>query len=301
MQLSGLELRYLINEANLKISPGYYVSDITGVTRFAILLKLHHPREADILLMISTQGLWITPTKFKIVEQNPLVSVLSREIERSKIMGLDQMGTERIFIVKFKNDSQRERVLIVEIFGDGNIILCDGEMNIIGILNPIEVRHRALKIGLKYVFPPKRGGDVLDIKLEQLINSKDASQYRELNVARWLGTFTSMPKRFVEEVIRRSKIPPQVTVSQLSHDEVKSIFSNTKEVVDEVVTGTNHVPSIVMDSNGNPIDAIPINTHGITTTGLKQVPSYMEAVDLVLGAQILKIAKGQKTLEFEQQ
>ena len=98
MELSGLELRYLVNESSIRLSRGYYVSDVIGVTQDSVLLRFHHSIEPDILLMISTQGLWITSTKFKIVEQNKMVFVLKRELERTKFVSLEQMGSERIFI-----------------------------------------------------------------------------------------------------------------------------------------------------------------------------------------------------------
>jgi predicted ribosome quality control (RQC) complex YloA/Tae2 family protein len=301
MELSGLELRYLINEANSRVRDGYYVSDITGITGSAILLKLHHPVKPDIMLMISTQGLWITTTKFKSIEQNPLIYLLSREIERSKIQSIDQNGSERIFSIKFQNHDKVERFLIVEIFGEGNIILTNEAMNIIGILKSIEVRHRVLRVGLKYVFPPKRGEDVFNIKLEDLSSSKNSPQFPEHNVARWIGTLTSMPRRFVEEALRRSNIQPGKTVRDLNSEEVQLLYSKINEVVKEVVTGEYHAPAIMVDSNGNPTDAFPIVTYDNQQPQLKSVPTFMEAIDQVLGTQILKIAKGQKTSGLEQQ
>ncbi|MGA8403729.1 MAG: NFACT family protein, partial [Nitrososphaeraceae archaeon] len=245
MELSGLELRYLINEAKSKISSEYYVSDIIPVTESALLFKLHHSREPDIMLMISTQGLWITTTRFKTIEENPMVNILTREIERSKIVSLEQMGSERIFMVKFRRNDDRERILVVEIFGNGNMILCDAAMTILGLQRAIEVRHRTLRVGLKYVFPPKRGEDVFNMSLEHLLTSKHTVQSDESSVVKWLGTCTSMPKKFVDEVIRRSGIQPTATVNQLADIELQSIYTNIMEVVSDVVTGKNHDPAIL--------------------------------------------------------
>ena len=60
------------------------------------------------------------------------------------------------------------RIIIAEFFGDGNIVLCDENMQILAVLTAIEVRHRTLKVGLRYSPPPPRGIDVFDISLEQL-------------------------------------------------------------------------------------------------------------------------------------
>ena len=301
MELSGLELRYLINEAKSKISSEYYVSDIIPVTESALLFKLHHSREPDIMLMISTQGLWITTTRFKTIEENPMVNILTREIERSKIVSLEQMGSERIFMVKFRRNDDTERILVVEIFGNGNMILCDAAMTILGLQRAIEVRHRTLRVGLKYVFPPKRGEDVFNMSLEHLLTSKHTVQSDESSVVKWLGTCTSMPKKFVDEVIRRSGIQPTATVNQLDDIELQSIYTNIMEVVSDVVTGKNHDPAILTDSSGNALDAFPIRIYDDKNPEIRKVSTFMDAIDYVLGNQILKFAKSQKTMNLDKQ
>ena len=45
MELSGIELHYLVNKISPKVSSGYYVSSISSITKNSILLKLHHPAE----------------------------------------------------------------------------------------------------------------------------------------------------------------------------------------------------------------------------------------------------------------
>ena len=97
------------------------------------------------------------------------------------------------------------RVLIVEIFGSGNIIVCNENLNIIGIQRPIEVRHRSLKTGMRYTFPPKRGGDALNISLDYLLGDKK-DQNVKVDLSRWIGNCTSLPRKFVEEIIKRSNL-----------------------------------------------------------------------------------------------
>jgi hypothetical protein len=56
MELSGIELHYLVNKISPKVSSGYYVSSISSITKNSILLKLHHPAEPNIMLMVSPKG-----------------------------------------------------------------------------------------------------------------------------------------------------------------------------------------------------------------------------------------------------
>ena len=55
MELSGIELRYLVNEIKSKINPAYYVSSINAVTKPSFLFKMRSPKSPDIMLMVSNQ------------------------------------------------------------------------------------------------------------------------------------------------------------------------------------------------------------------------------------------------------
>ena len=100
MELSSIELRYLINEIRNRIidaSSGYYVSSINAITKNSLFLKLHHPMQEDIMLVLSTRGIWITRLKFKPVEEdNSLENISQKELERAKIESIEQVGSERI-------------------------------------------------------------------------------------------------------------------------------------------------------------------------------------------------------------
>jgi predicted ribosome quality control (RQC) complex YloA/Tae2 family protein len=96
MELSGIELHYLVNKISSTVTSEFYVSNMSSITKNSILLKLHHPIQPDIMLMVSTKGIWLTNKKYKPVEENQFVQVISREIERAKIRSVTQPGSERI-------------------------------------------------------------------------------------------------------------------------------------------------------------------------------------------------------------
>ena len=232
MELSGIELHFLVNKINSKVSSGFYVSNISFITKNSILLKLHHPIESDIMLMVSTKGIWLTNKKYKQVEENQFVKALSKEIERAKISSISQPGSERIFLVHFVNRDDKVRILLVEIFGKGNIILCDESMKILWILNPVEVRHRTLKTGSDYVLPPSRGEDVLHITVESMMDSPSPLP-NDIEVVKWLGKSTSLPRKYVEEILFQSGNNTKFA-NQLSNNDIEIIYEKTKEITDKV-------------------------------------------------------------------
>jgi predicted ribosome quality control (RQC) complex YloA/Tae2 family protein len=299
MELSGIELRYLVNQVKSKIISGYYVSSINAVTKDSFLLKLHHSKEPDIILMVSVKGIWITKLKFKPVEENEQIDIIKTEVERSKIEFIDQIGSERVVTIKFMHLDGNLRIMIVEFFGEGNIILCDESLQIISIINSIEVRHRTLKVGLRYTPPPIRGIDVFELSLEQLKTTMKR-EVRDLDVLRWMGRNLSMPKKFVEEIATREGIQSK-KVGQLSEEDVTRIYVAVKDLVTDISTGRNHEPIVILGDDGKAQDALPIITNNAKKLKIRKVNSYLDAVDEVLSNNIMNIDSNIRTIEIDRQ
>lgn len=299
MELSGIELRYLVNEIRKTVIKGYYVSNITAITKDSFLFKLHHSTEPDIILMVSTKGLWITRLKFKQIEENVLISIIKTELERAKLESVEQINSERIITIKFKLMDGKTRIMVGEFFGQGNIILCDESMQILAILNPIEVRHRTLKAGFRYVHPPVRGIDVFTISVEQLRAMRSAAE-KDLDILRWIGRNISLPKKFVEEIARKAGIANK-KVAQLSDDDLEKMYNTIKILVTDVSSGKNHEPIIILGTDGKPQDALPIITDDATKLPVKRVDSYMDAVDGALTRDILDLGRNMQTIEMGKQ
>ena len=291
MELSGIELRYLVNEIKKKVRNGYYVSNVYGVTRDSIMVKLHHPTKPDIMLMISGKGIWITKFKFDTIEQSDLVNVLRNEIVRAKVADVEQFGSERIVAIKFTLDS-KVRNIVAEFFAKGNILLCNEPMKILAILNPIEVRQRVLKVGSNYEYPPKRGVDVLELKLEHMVKMLSS----DLDVVRWVGRNVTLPRKFVEEIVRTSSLELNAKCSDLSEEDVNRLYKNIVNLVTDVCNG-KHKPIMFMQG-GVAVDASPVPVQGMQGS-IEHVDSYMEAVDAVLSNDLKSVAESMQTSEFD--
>jgi len=290
MELSGIELRYLVNEIKKKVSNGYYVSNVYGVTRNSIVLKLHHPAEPDIMLAISDKGIWITKYKFDTMEESELTDVLRREIGRTKIDDIQQFGSERIVSIKFTIDSN-VRNLIAEFFAGGNVILCDESMKILAVLNPIDVRHRVLKVNANYAAPPTRAIDVLELKPEHM----KTIQTSDLDVTRWIGRNIALPKKFVEYIVKKSDIELSAKCSDLKEDDVNRLYTNIVDLVTDVCNG-KHEPILVMQDN-IAVDASPLHLQE-NQRSIESVDNYMEAVDAVLSNYLKGVGETVKASEF---
>ena len=301
MELSSIELSYIVNYVNLRLtSGGYYLSQINAITKDSLALKFHHSTEQDILLAISTKGMWVTKMLFKQVEENDLVRNARKELERSRIISIQQLDSERIAILKFEHHDSKIRYLICEFFGQGNIIICDESMKIISILNPLEVRHRTLRIGLKYAPPPSYGSDIFKISIEEF-NSKFQNETKNLEITKWLGRILSLPKKFVEEILFRAQINDnRRKIKEITNIELGVIFTNTKKLVDEVICENKHSPVVILDAdNVVPIDASHVVLKTMEDSNMKPSPTFMDALDEVLCNDIITIGKKIHTVELD--
>ena len=71
---------------------------------------------------------------------------------------------------------------LIKICTDSPNASCDNTMKIISLLNPLEVRHRTLHIGLKYAPPPSYGSDIFTISLEEF-ESKFQNEMKNLEIS----------------------------------------------------------------------------------------------------------------------
>lgn len=284
MTLTGIELRYLVNEISEK-THDYYVSNIYGITRDSLLFKLHHPEKQDVMLMFSSFGLWNSSVRIEQMETNKLLKILRDNILRLKLTKIQQIGAERIVYLTFSG-FDKEYVLVGEFFGDGNIILCNKEMKILALLHSIDVRHRKLGVGLQYTPPPQNSLDVFNFyqkDLEGILSS-------DIQVSKWIGRTLGLPTKYVEYICKLAEVDSKVTGNNLTNNDVKKIFDAVKKTVENVVKG-NHEPVIVRDDK---VDVYPLKFDH-RNEEYTSVQSFMMGLDIVFTETLVNVGKSTKT------
>ena len=281
MPLAGIELAYLVKEIETE-TQGYYVSNIWGINRNSLLFKLHHPKKPDIMLMVSTTGMWITKKKIDSIEPNKLLRRLRTDLLRSKIEKIEQIGTERIAYLTFSNFENRF-VLIIEFFGEGNLLLCNYNKKILALLHSIDVKHRQLRVGVEYTPPPTDSIDVINFKKDEFEKILDSS----ITIGKTIGRGLGLPKKYVEEIIRLSSIDRQKPSNELTENEIISLYDIIKTTISNVVEG-NHDPTIIDDEESS--DVFPIRFSD-DNRNAKKVSSFNDGLDIIFSEQILEKGK----------
>lgn len=287
MAVSEIELRFIVNNIKEVIDSVYYVSNISLITKNSLIIKFHHSLKNDVSLLISTFGICITKYKYTIIEDNDILKKIKTDLERSKLIDAEVTPGERIVQFVFQNIQGVKYYLIVELFGHGNIMICNDSYKILNILNPINVRHRILKVGLKYFPPPARGIDPLSITYTDFLSLIEKNESENIDLKRWLGRSLSISKKFIELAVHKSKIHNK-KVKDLSLSERKILFEELTSVIRDISTGVGHEPSLILDENKNPIDISPVIPRDVDDFNLiKRFDSYTDAIDEFLNYNIL--------------
>jgi predicted ribosome quality control (RQC) complex YloA/Tae2 family protein len=299
MELSGLELHCLIEDINQKLKQGYYVGAISSISRYSFSLKMRHPNLSDVMVVLSTAGIWMTRMNFRTFEDSPITSSMKSEIERAKFEGIEQVGDERVVYLKFRHLDGRLRIIIAEFFRKGNVIVCDENNVIITILNPVEVRHRILRTGMTYQSPPPRGINIFDLSVSDLLELREKEKDHDMEVEKWLGRNISLSKKYIEEIVARAKMKHR-RLSDTTREDIEIIFELTRKLVFDVCNPSTHEPLVVLDNAGRPISVIPFRLESISGS-VEYVPheTLMEAVDAVFSKLLTEEGSSTRTIELD--
>ena len=300
MALAGIELRFIVDHIS-GIIDGYYVNNIYGVTRDSLLFKLRHTSKDDLFLMVSTFGIWLTSTKLGQIEENRMQRRLRSTLLRMRFRQIRQIGAERIAYLEFEGFGS-EFVLVTELFGDGNVILCDADMKILALMHSVDVRHRTLTVGAKYAPPPAPSDNAVDI-LNMDRQDFASLPGTDMAAARWLGRTLGLPRKYAEGIIRMAGVPSGTTGTQLDRGQADAICDAAVRLVSDVTSG-NHTP-VIVTSEGKSPEVMPVDVAGgvdsdsdsdsgdaaDTTTKKSKASSFMAGLDKVFTESFLARAR----------
>jgi predicted ribosome quality control (RQC) complex YloA/Tae2 family protein len=115
-------------------------------------------------------------------------------------------------------------------------------------------------------------------------------------VVKWLGNCTSLPRKYLEEILLQSAINTKYA-NILSDNDIEIIYEKTKKITNKIIDEKNHEPSVILDKLGLAVDTSPIPMS--KEANVKKVETYMDGIDQVLSNEILTIGRNLKTEEAD--
>jgi predicted ribosome quality control (RQC) complex YloA/Tae2 family protein len=258
---------------------GSHVNNVYQLDPKTLTLKLHkvdHPPFQLVLkagrrlhLTVYSQEKPPRPTAF--------CMALRGHLRNARLGSVEQYEFERVVILSFKT-SRGDLRMVLEFFGDGNVILVGKDNKILQALTYKRMRDRNILRGEAFQFAPSGGKNPLRISLEELSSGLKASG--NVEVVRALARLLGIGGEYSEEALVRAGIEKIRSCDRLSLDEVAAIYGSLQGLLSQVTTGALE-PCVVLGENGGLVDVVPFKLRMYEREGiqLQSYESFNEALD----------------------
>ncbi len=268
MKLSMSSFDIMVCVRELKNAIGLRVENVYELDGSVILRLRSREEGRRDLVIVPGRRVNLTTRVYKAPKQpSSFAMLLRKHLENAEVLEISQPGFERIVEIKFSGTE--ERVLIAEVFGEGNIVLCDSKKKIIQPYKVAVWRHRALKSGEHYLYPPARGADITRLDAVGFKQSLEKAP----DLVRGLVVNLGLGGPLAEEICARVSVGRERKPSELSEEELDSIFKSVQGLLSQ-----EPAPCIVFE-DGKPVDVVPFEFKTNLGKEAKRFGSFNEALD----------------------
>jgi predicted ribosome quality control (RQC) complex YloA/Tae2 family protein len=253
------------------------VNKIYQYDKKTILLKLHKKDNPQIrLVMEAGKRIHLTSYIIKPPQLPPgFCMALRKHLSGAWLEKIEQYEFERIVIIHLRKKIGNWK-LILELFGEGNIILTDGKDRILQALIFKKMRDRNIIRNEIYQFPPSTSKNPFKIKKEEL--KQGIIEYGSIEVVRAIVRLLGIGGVYSEELLSRAKIDKNKLCNNLSDVELEAIFTSLQEILITIENLEIH-PSLVFDENNKILDVTPLKLKRYENFNFKSLKTFNEAMD----------------------
>ncbi len=253
------------------------VNNIHQLDEKTVIFKLHKTDLPPIRLVIEA-GRRLHATSY--AEENPaeppaFCMILRKYLRGAWVAGIDQYEFERIVTVSFRTKTGLLK-LVVELFGDGNIILTNDQNVIIHALAFKKMRDRDILHNVVLELPPSSGKNpfkVTQTELEEAL--KNAG---ETEVVRSIARFLGVGGVYAEEILLRAGVDKTKHCNTITNSEAEAIFGALKTLL-SAVSGGKLEACIILGEEGDFMDVVPIKLKRYEGCKLQTYDSFNQALD----------------------
>ena len=253
------------------------VNNIYQLDEKTVIFKLHKTDMPPIRLVIEA-GRRLHTTSY--AEENPaeppaFCMTLRKYLRDSWLAGIDQYEFERIVTVSFRAKTGLLK-LVVELFGDGNIILTNEQNVIIHALAFKKMRDRDILHNVVLQLPPSSSKNPFKVtRLEMEEALKNAG---ETEVVRSIARFLGVGGVYAEEILLRANVEKTRHCNTLTKLEVESIFGALQELLSAILT-MHLQPCIVLGEEDDFLDVLPLKLKRYEGFKTQVYDSFNRALD----------------------
>lgn len=267
--LTSLELHYLINELQFLI--GSRIDNIYAPKNEEIILQLHSSGGGKQLLrIIPGKLLYLASEKQPAEEPSGFCMFLRKNLGNARLISIQQLKPERI--VEFLFEKEDKKRLIVELFGKGNVVLCDKDEIVLSALIFHKWKDREIKAKIKYSYP-KTEYNIFDLKLNDL---KELCVKSRKSLVKCLATELGLGGKYSEEVCLLSNINKNAKPLELNNKDIEKIFNLVNKLIN------NKIKPLILYQDNEVKDIVPFELKIYKDLRKKEFNEYNKAFDYYL-------------------
>ncbi|ATU07529.1 ribosome rescue protein RqcH [Methanohalophilus portucalensis] len=215
--------------------------------------------------------------------------LLRKHIMGGRITYFRQYDFDRIIEIGIKRGDD-ETVLVVEIFGQGNIILLDCDRKIILPMNPVTFKGRRIRSGEIYQYPEAQLTP-LDVNEDQLC---EVFSHSDSDVVRTLATRFNLGGILSEEVCLRSGIDKTLPASEVNPQVASKLIEAIGFLFSPLEKGELNPCTVSKPDSKETFDVVPFDLEKYSDFEKNYYDSFNKALDDFFGKRAAKSLEQKK-------
>ncbi|WP_049927595.1 ribosome rescue protein RqcH [Halopiger goleimassiliensis] len=214
--------------------------------------------------------------------------MLRNRLSGADFVGVEQYEFDRILEFVFEREDGTTRI-IVELFGQGNVAVTDGEYEVIDCLETVRLKSRTVVPGSRYEFPETRTNP-LTISREAFSHEMDDS---DTDVVRTLATQLNFGGLYAEELCTRAGVEKALDIAEADEGVYDRVYEAIERLALDIRNG-NVDPRLYLeresDEDGDSDDEaatervvdvtpFPLEEHEAEGLAAEAYDSFLEALD----------------------
>jgi predicted ribosome quality control (RQC) complex YloA/Tae2 family protein len=237
--MSGVDVHAVVSEWQ-RLLP-LWVSKIYLFSSSHIVIRLQAQEHRRYLLLIENGKrahlVRTLPTPPKIPP--PFAMLLRKHLDGGRVLGITQAGLQRIICIDVGKQISTFH-LVIELFDDGNIILCREDWTIIQPLRPHRFRERDIIAGALFRFPPPDPATFTREEFSRFLKNDGRDVVRALAVGAMLGG------KYAEYLCRKAGVEKSVAAAEADADrlyhELQSLIRRAGDGIAPVISDRECLP-----------------------------------------------------------
>jgi predicted ribosome quality control (RQC) complex YloA/Tae2 family protein len=253
------------------------VNNIYQLDPKTLLLKLHKVDKPPLLLLLDA-GRRFHLTAYaqeKPSEPPAFCMALRKYLRNAWLRTVEQHEFERIVIFTFETKPEK-LALILELFGDGNVILTNGKNEIIQALIFKRMRDRNIVRGETYAVPPSSGRNPFKATREQL--ALDLKNCGPSEIVRAIARGLGVGGVYAEEILLRAGVEKTKPCKDLGELEVDAVHEGLRSLLSNICT-SKFEPRIILTEDSSFLDVVPFQLKRYEACKSQTFTCFNEALD----------------------